>query len=97
MNTKKFWDRVKKGIKEKGVSQFEASKALKFPFSTFRNWMTKNVSIPLLYAFRISKYLGVSLDYLVSGQGKDAVSKTNEEVLLLLKQADEKLRKIRRN
>jgi len=50
-----------------------------------------------MYASRISKYLGVSLDYLISGQGKDNISKTQEEVILLLKQAEEKLKKIRRN
>ena len=54
-------------------------------------------SPPLMYASRISKYLGVSLDYLISGQGKDNISKTQEEVILLLKQAEEKLKKIWRS
>ena len=97
MNTKMFWNRIKNCIKEKGVTQQEAAKALRFSFSTFRNWMSKNVSPPLMYASRISKYLGVSLDYLISGHGKDNISKTQEEVILLLKQAEEKLKKIRRN
>ena len=90
-----FWNRIKICIKEKGVTQQEAAKSLRFSFSTFRNWMSKNVSPPLMYASRISKYLGVSLDYLISGHGKDNISKTQEEVILLLKQAEEKLKKIR--
>jgi transcriptional regulator with XRE-family HTH domain len=45
-----FWNRVKSCIKEKGVTQQEAAKALRFSFSTFRNWMTKNVNPPLMYA-----------------------------------------------
>ena len=97
MNTKMFWNRLKSCIKEKGVTQQEAAKALKFSFSTFRNWMSKNVNPPLMYANRISKYLGVSLDYLINGQGKDHVSKTHENVLVLLKEAEEKIKKIRRN
>ena len=52
---------------------------------------------PLDNAHKISKYLGVSLEYLISGQGKDNISKTNEEVLALLKEAEEKLSKIRRD
>ena len=97
MNTKIFWKRVKTCIKEKGLTQLELSKACEITYGTFRNWLTKNVSPPLMYAHRISKFLGVSLEYLINGHGKDDVSKTNEEVLLLLKEAEKKLRKIRRN
>jgi transcriptional regulator with XRE-family HTH domain len=84
-------------MKEKGVTQQEAAKALRFSFSTFRNWMSKNVNPPLIYATRISKYLGVSLDYLVYGHGKDIISKTQEKVILLLREAEVEIKKIRRN
>jgi len=97
MNTMKFWKRVKGRIKEKGITIKETAKACKFSYSTFRNWMYKDVNPPLMYADRISKYLGVSLEYLISGQGKDDISKTNEEILTLLKEAEEKLSKIRRS
>ena len=95
MNTKMFWNRVKKCIKEKGLTQEEFTKVCKFSFSTFRNWMTRDVNPPLTYAYTISKHLGVSLEYLINGQGKDAISKTNEEVLALLKRAEGKLKQIR--
>ena len=52
---------------------------------------------PLDSAHKISHYLGINLEYLISGQGKDEISKTNEEVLSLLKQAEDKLSKIRRD
>ena len=90
-----FWGRVKTQIREKGVTQKETSKACKIPFTTFRNWMSKNLNPPLMYAHRISKYLGVSLEYLISGSGNDIVSKTNEEMLILLKAMEEKILKIR--
>jgi len=66
-------------------------------YGTFRNWISKNVNPPLMYAHRISKYLGVSLEYLINGHGKDNASKTNEEALLLLKKAEEKLKNMRWN
>ena len=97
MNTRMFWNRVKICIKENGTTQMELAKACKFTYGTFRNWMSKNVNPPLMYANRISKYLGVSLDYLISGQGKDHVSKTHENVLMLLKEAEGNIKRIRRN
>ena len=97
MNTRMFWNRVKICIREKGMTQQEAAKAMRFSFSTFRNWMSKNVNPPLTYANRISRFLGVSLVYLISGQGKDNISQTQEKVLLLLKEAEKNLKKIRHN
>jgi len=97
MKTRDFWSRVKICIKEKGVTHQEAARACRFSYSTFRNWMYKNISPPLAYSYRISKYLGVSLEYLISGQGKDNISQTNEKNLLLIKEIGENIKKIRRN
>ena len=95
MNTKAFWGRVRLRIKEKSVTQAEAAKVCGVPHSTLRNWMSKNMVPPLNYAHRLARYLGVSLEYLISGQGMDKVSLTNEKVLNLLKEAEEKLTEIR--
>jgi len=97
MNTKNFWSRVKTRIKEKALTQENVAKACGIPFTTLRNWMSKNMVPPLDSAHKVSKYLGVSLEYLIGGQGKDQISKTNEEVLSLLKEAEVKLSKIRRD
>ena len=97
MNNKMFWSRVKAQIKEKGLTQQETSKACGISFFTFRNWIARNLNPPLMYAHRISQYLGVSLDYLISGSGKDIVSKTNEEILILLKEMEGKMLRIRRD
>ena len=97
MNTKMFWGRVRTQMKEKGVTQQEMSKVCEVPFPTFRNWMARNLNPPLVYADRISKYLGVSLEYLIRGSGKDIVSKTNEEMLVLLKTMEGKILQIRRD
>ena len=97
MNTKMFWNRVKTCTKEKGKTQLELVNACGFTYGSFRNWMSKNVNPPLIYAHRISKYLGVSLEFLINGKGKDNVSKTNEEVILLLKKAQKKMIGLRRS
>jgi len=97
MNTRLFWSRVKFCIKARGTTQKQTAQACRLPYSTFRNWINKNVNPPVLYADKISRYLGVSLVYLISGQGNDYISQTNEKVILLLKQAEENMNKIRRN
>ena len=96
MDAKAFWSRVKRRLKEKAVTQEEAARACDLSFTKFRNWMSKNMIPPLSDAYRLSRYLGVSLEYLINGEGKDDVSKTNEEVLALLKEAEKKLITIRR-
>ena len=97
MDIRAFWNRVKTGIKEKSATQEEAARFCRIPYQKLRNWMSKCRIPPLNYAHRLSQYLGVSLEYLISGEGKDIISKTNEEILVLLKQSEEKLKKIRRN
>jgi len=95
MNTKKFWNRVKARNKEKGFTLQEIAKACDIPISTFRNWLYRDINPPLTDANAISRHLGVSLEYLIYGKGTDYVSKTKEEVLELMKKAEEKLTKIR--
>ena len=97
MNAKAFWNRVKIRIKEKAVTQAEAARVCGLPFSKFRNWMSRNMIPPLNYAHRLARYLGVSLEYLICGQGTDQASKINEEVLGLLKKAEQRLTEVRRN
>ena len=96
-NVKAFWDRVKARIKEKSLTQEHVSEVCRVPYTTLRNWMSKNMVPPLSNAYWISRLLGVSLEYLINGEGKDQISKTTKEALTLLKKAEEKLEKIRRN
>ena len=97
MDIRSFWNRVKAGIKEKPATQKEAAKFCRIPYQKLRNWMSKCRVPPLSYAHRLSQYLGVSLEYLISGEGTDKLSKTNEEILILLKQLNVKFTEIRRN
>ena len=47
---------------------------------------------PLSSAFLLSRYLGVSLEYLITGKGTDKASQINEEIAALLRTATEKLK-----
>ena len=97
MDIRSFWNRVKAGIKDKAVTQKEAARSCRIPYQKLRNWMSKCMIPPLNYAHRLSQYLDVSLEYLISGEGTDKISKTNEEILVLLKQLNVKFTEIRRN
>jgi len=59
--------------------------------------MSKSLVPPLSYAHKLARFLGVSLEYLIDGQGPDKVSMTNEKVLALLKEAEDRLTEIRRS
>jgi len=96
VNTKTFWNRVKIQIKAKAVTQADAAKACGVLPDTFRRWMSMGSIPPLSVSHELSRFLGVSLEYLINGSGSDKVSAANEEVLALLKKASEKLTVIRR-
>ena len=97
MNTRDFWSRVRLRMKEKALTQEEIARAINVNHSTFRNWMSRKMIIPLSHAYYLSRYLGLSLEYLIAGPGEDKISKTNEKVILLLKEAEDRLSEIRRN
>ena len=72
MNIDAFWKRVKQCLKDKAVTQNTAAKAIGIPSETFRGWMSKGRIPPLSHAFKLSNFLGVSLEFLITGkeQGK---------------------------
>ena len=100
MNINAFWHRVKVRAKEKFVTQDTVAKAAGLSPIKLRVWMSKNMVPPLSYAYRLSQYLGVSLEYLINGKDADKasqVTKTNKEILVLLKDANKTLAEIRHN
>ena len=67
MNIKAFWKRVKECLKKNKVTQDAAAKVIDIPPNTFRGWMSKGKIPPLNYAFRLSIFLDVSLEFLITG------------------------------
>ena len=94
-----FWHRVKVRIKEKSVTQDVAARAIGLTPNKFRVWMSKGMIPPLSYAYKLSRYLDISLEYLISGEDIAGTSqiKTNKKILVLLKGVDKKLAEMRQN
>ena len=83
-------------IRQKAITQEETAKVCSISINTLRGWMCKGIIPPLSDAFCLAQYLGVSLEYLISGNGNDKSSKNVERALVLLEKADLKLKEIRR-
>jgi len=75
MNINAFWKRVKQCLKENAVTQNAAAKVIDVSPDTFRGWMSKGKIPPLSYAFRLSSFLGVSLEFLITGREHEKTSR----------------------
>ena len=68
MDAKELWERVKKEIKAHKITLTQFSQYLGIPKSTFFYWL-RNKTIPDLFtAYDIAIALGVSLEFLASGE-----------------------------
>ena len=92
MRIKAFWKRVKFLLKEKGTTQVMAAKICGRSLNTFRGWMSKDIIPPLDNAFELAQYLGVSLEYLITGRETDRAAQI-ETVRHLLEKSNEKLKR----
>jgi hypothetical protein len=90
MEVKNFWDRVKKLIKARNISCVAAAKACKIPSQTFYGWINKDLLPGLLDAYVIARFLGVTVEYLITGK-ENRPRPRFKKVRDLLRQAGEKL------
>ena len=73
METELFWIRVKNLLKVHKISQGNFAKHLDIPVSTFYSWVQYNRSVEVGTAYSMAAALGVSMEYLVTGEdGKSA-------------------------
>jgi transcriptional regulator with XRE-family HTH domain len=98
MDTKTFWNRIKKLTKEKKVTQKDVAEGIGMPLGTLKTWMYKNTVPSLDYTIELSRYFGVSIQYLVFGKDAEisAVSAMIKEAQNSLKIINEQLKEIRR-
>jgi transcriptional regulator with XRE-family HTH domain len=80
MEIKAFWNRVKSLIKKRGETQEKTAKACQIPINTFRGWITKEIIPPLSDAYRISRFLETSLEYLITGEEASIAVQINEAI-----------------
>ena len=88
-----FWNRVKQLLKEKKFTQKDAAAACSVSLRTFQHWIYRDLYPTIVDGFFLARFLGVSVEYLVTGKdrrGKDRI----DTVRSLLKEADHNLLKI---
>jgi len=88
-----FWDRVKFMIRKNKTTQEAVARACDRPVSTFKGWIKKNYFPTVIDGYLIADYLGVTVEYLVTGKER-AARKDIEDIRCLLHRAEEKLGKI---
>ena len=88
-----FWNRIKQELRKKAVTQESAATAIGLPYGTFRGWISKNRIPPLNYAYSLARYLGVSLDYLITGKENNKNTVILKEALHTLKELSNRINK----
>ena len=63
-----FWKRTNKLIKDKNSKQENIAQECDIPYQTFRSWVTRQTFPDALQAYKIAQALGVSVEYLVTGE-----------------------------
>jgi len=94
MTGRKFWDIVKYTLKQNKQTQIDAAAVCGVSVRTFRNWIYKNLYPTIIDGYLLARFLGVSVEYLVTGKEKDTKNKINS-ARYLLKEADDSLGRIR--
>ena len=94
MTGRKFWTIVKDLLKENKKTQIEAAAACGVKTRTFQYWIYRNLYPTIIDGYHLARFLGVSVEYLVTGREKDTKIKI-DSARTLLKEADNNLRKIR--
>ena len=93
MTGKKFWDIVKLALKKNGQTQLEAAAACGIKPRTLQYWMYRDLYPTIIDGYLLARFLGVSVDYLVTGKKKNDRNLVNS-ARSHLKEADHNLKKI---
>ena len=89
-----FWGRVKSLIRKNKTTQTEAATACHVSPRTFQNWIRRGLYPTIIDGYFLANFLGVSVDYLVTGREK-TTKKQIEAACCELLRAYTKLNKIR--
>ncbi len=68
----KFWANTNALLKENGLTQEAMCSTLGIPLNTVRGWVSKDVLPRVDEGVKIAKYLGTTVEYLLSGSAPDA-------------------------
>ena len=67
MDIRQFWKRVKDEIKGRRLSRKSFAESVNIPYNTFKSWIYYERSVEVGTAYDIAKALGVSVEYLITG------------------------------
>lgn len=93
MEDEKFWDVVKHIMGVTGITQEAIAISCQIPLSTLKGWIKMNYFPTVIEEYRIARALGVSVEYLITGE-KHPTHKKAEYVRSLLHKAEERLVKV---
>ena len=93
MMVEKFWHRVRKQIKAHKISVVKFTEYIRVPRSTFYNWIRLDIIPDVITAYNIATALGVSLEYLITGEGRKA-EKLRMEELEIRKNTEAQVKKL---
>jgi transcriptional regulator with XRE-family HTH domain len=94
MDEENFWTRVKRLLKERKATQSEAAAVCGVKVRTFQSWIRYNYFPTILDGYNLACFLGVSVEYLVTGKESEINGKI-KITRAFLKKADETLRDIK--
>ncbi len=86
-----FWLNVKNELEYKGISQKELAGKISESYNTLQSWINRDRLPNVVQAVKISKILGTSVEYLVTGKDEH-FHKDNSESIRLLEKVIENLR-----
>jgi transcriptional regulator with XRE-family HTH domain len=98
MDTKIFWNRVKALAKEKKATRKDVAEAIGMPIDTLKTWIRRETVPSLDYTIELSRYFGVSIQYLVMGKNTEIseISAMVKDMQNSLKIINGRLKEIRR-
>ena len=80
MERENFWNRVKALIKQSNTTQRGLSETCGFHSRAIEAWISKNTFPDVFEAFTIAQALGVSVEYLVTGEDSNPYKSKIEEL-----------------
>ena len=88
-----FWERVNSLMKKNGLKHKDAAVICHVSPKTFSNWKSKNLYPGIIDGYHLAQFLGVSVEYLITGKDTRQ-GKAIKEACLLLTKAEQKLKTI---
>ena len=74
--------------KEKNVSRQDVATSAKCSLQSFTNWSARGTIPPADVALRIAKYLGVSVEWLITGHEAEEMSADERRLLSMYRELD---------